>query len=74
MNNLKIVSRIAGILSFISMALGIGVVTYYVEDIHIRGLSVFILTLTGIFVIRTVKLIHTKEIKSDKNEVYSPSK
>lgn len=57
MNNLKVVSTVALILSVISMIWGIGVVSYYVDNLFIRGLSIFILITSSIFVSRTVKFI-----------------
>lgn len=62
MNNLKIVSILALVLSVISMILGIDVVCYYVDDPVIRGLSIFILIMSSTFVSRTVALI-SREIK-----------
>lgn len=43
MKNLKIISTLALILSFISMIWGIGVVCYYVDDLRIRAISVALL-------------------------------
>lgn len=62
MNNLKTVSIIALILSIITMIGGIGIVTYYVNNLAIRGISVFILIMTGTMVSRTVSFLF-KEIK-----------
>ena len=62
MNNLKIVSILALILSVISMILGIDVVCYYVDDLVIRGVSIFIMSMSSTFVSRTVVLI-PKEVK-----------
>ena len=64
MSNLKVVSTIALILSIISMIWGIGVVCYYVDNLFIRGLSVFILIMSCTFVSRTVKLISIEKDKS----------
>ena len=60
MDNLKVVSTLALILSVISMIWGIGVVCYYVDNLFIRGLSVFILIMSSVFVSRTVKFISIK--------------
>ena len=62
MNDLKVVSILALILSVISMLLGIGVVCYYVDDLVIRGVSIFIMSMSSTFVSRTVVLI-PKEVK-----------
>lgn len=62
MNNLKTVSIIALMLSIITMIGGISIVTYYVNNLSIRGLSVFILIMSATMVSRTVRLI-SKEIK-----------
>lgn len=62
MNDLKVVSILALILSVISMILGIGVVCYYVDDLVIRGVSIFIMSMSSTFVSRTVVLI-PKEVK-----------
>ena len=57
MKNLKKVSIMALIGSIISMIWGIGVVTYYVDNLFIRGLSVFILIMSSVLVSNIVKLI-----------------
>ena len=62
MNNLKTVSIIALIMSVITMIGGIGIVIYYVNNLSIRVLSVFILIMSATMVSRTVSLIF-KEIK-----------
>lgn len=62
MNNLKTVSIIALIMSVITMIGGIGIVLYYVNNLSIRVLSVFILIMSATMVSRTVSLI-LKEIK-----------
>ena len=64
MNNLKVVSTIALILSIFSMIWGIGVVVYYVDNLLIRGLSIFILIMSSVFVSRTVKII---SLENNKN-------
>lgn len=62
MKNLKIISILALIVSVISMIWGIGVVCYYVDNLFIRGLSVFILIIASTFVSNTVRLVF-KEAK-----------
>lgn len=62
MNNLKTVSIIALIMSVITMIGGIGIVIYYINNLPIRGLSIFILIMSATMVSRTVSLI-LKEIK-----------
>lgn len=62
MNNLKTVSIIALIMSVITMIGGIGIVIYYINNLAIRGLSIFILIMSATMVSRTVSLI-LKEIK-----------
>ncbi|MBM6821012.1 hypothetical protein H6A19_17040 [Clostridium saudiense] len=62
MNNLKTVSIIALIMSVITMIGGIGIVIYYVNNLPIRGLSIFILIMSATMISRTVSLIF-KEIK-----------
>ena len=62
MNNLKTVSIIALIMSVITMIGGIGIVIYYVNNLPIIGLSIFILIMSATMVSRTVSLIF-KEIK-----------
>lgn len=62
MNNLKTVSIIALIMSVITMIGGIGILIYYVNNLSIRVLSVFILIMSATMVSRTVSLI-LKEIK-----------
>ena len=62
MKNLKIISILALIVSVISMIWGIGVVCYYVDNLFIRGLSVFILIMASTFVSNTVRLVF-KEAK-----------
>jgi len=62
MKNFKKVSIISLIGSIVSMIWGIGVVTYYVDNLFIRGLSVFILIMSSVLVTNTVKLV-LKETK-----------
>lgn len=57
MKRLKIISIVALILSTISMIWGIGVVCYYVDNLFIRGTSVFILVMSSVFVSNTVGLV-----------------
>lgn len=57
MKNLKIYSTLASIISLILMIGGIGIATYYVDNLTIRGLFVFILILLNILVANTRKLI-----------------
>ncbi|WP_099188316.1 hypothetical protein [Tepidibacter mesophilus] len=62
MKNLKIISILALIVSVISMIWGIGVVTYYVDNLFVRALSVAILNISAILVSNTVRLVF-KEAK-----------
>ena len=62
MNNLKTVSIIVLIMSIITMIGGIIIVSYYVTNLYIRGVSTFILIMLATMVSRTVSLIY-KEIK-----------
>ncbi len=57
MNNLKTISFLALIMNLITMIGGVCVVTYYVDNLSIRGLSTFILIMSATLVSRTVKLI-----------------
>ncbi|HHP5303100.1 TPA: hypothetical protein ACSB7T_001971 [Clostridioides difficile] len=45
------------IISVILTIGGIGIVTYYVDNLFIRGLSVFVLIMSSSFVSTTVRLI-----------------
>lgn len=60
MNNLKTVSIIALIMSVITMIGGIGIVTYYVNNLSVRGISIFILIMSATMVSRTASLIFKK--------------
>lgn len=60
MKNLKVISILALIVSTISMIWGIGVVCYYVDNLFIRGLSVFILIMSSTLVSNTVRLVFKK--------------
>lgn len=62
MKKLKIISILSLIISTILMIVGIAVVTYYIDNLFIRGLSVFILIMSACFVSSTVSLIF-KEAK-----------
>ncbi|MBY2476081.1 hypothetical protein KWV16_04240 [Clostridioides difficile] len=62
MKKLKIISILSLIISTILMIVGIAVVAYYVDNLFIRGLSVFILIMSACFVSSTVSLIF-KEAK-----------
>lgn len=66
MNNPKIVSILALILSIISMILGIYVATYYIDHLYIRGISVFTFTMTSAFVARTTRLVCKGENNNSK--------
>jgi hypothetical protein len=57
MKKLKIVSIVTLVISMILMMGGICVVTYYVDNLFIRGLSVFVLVISSSLVSSTVKLI-----------------
>ncbi|HBG5343713.1 TPA: hypothetical protein KQG29_001071 [Clostridioides difficile] len=57
MKKLKIISIFSLIISAISTIGGIGVVTYYVDNLFIRGLSVFVLIMSSSFVSTTMRLI-----------------
>ncbi|MCC0684159.1 hypothetical protein [Clostridioides sp. ZZV14-6345] len=54
MKKLKIISIFSLIISVILTIGGIGVVTYYVDNLFIRGLSVFILIMSSSFVSTTM--------------------
>lgn len=62
MKSLKIISIITLILSMTSMIFGMGVSTYYIDNLKIRGLSVFILTTSSVFVSNLVGRIF-RELK-----------
>ncbi|CEQ21142.1 Uncharacterised protein [[Clostridium] sordellii] len=62
MKNLKVISTLALIMSLITMVGGIGIVCYYVDNLYIRGLSVFVLIMSSILVANMVKLVF-KEVK-----------
>lgn len=57
MKKLKIISIFSLIISVILTIGGIGIVTYYVDNLFIRGLSVFVLIMSSSFVSTTVRLI-----------------
>lgn len=54
MKKLKIISIFSLIISVILIIGGIGIVTYYVDNLFIRGLSVFILIMSSSFVSTTM--------------------
>lgn len=56
MKNLKVISTLALIMSLITM------VGYYVDDLFIRGISIFVLIMSAILVANMVKLVF-KEVK-----------
>ncbi|MBH7150310.1 hypothetical protein I5984_18195, partial [Clostridioides difficile] len=53
----KTISVFSLIISVILTIGGIGIVTYYVDNLFIRGLSVFVLIMSSSFVSTTVRLI-----------------
>ncbi|HHQ8634747.1 TPA: hypothetical protein ACSVO5_001616 [Clostridioides difficile] len=57
MKKLKTISVFSLIISVILTIGGIGIVTYYVDNLFIRGLSVFVLIMSSYFVSTTVRLI-----------------
>ncbi|MDX5677197.1 hypothetical protein SIK98_16595 [Clostridioides difficile] len=57
MEKLKTISVFSLIISVILTIGGIGIVTYYVDNLFIRGLSVFVLIMSSSFVPTTVRLI-----------------
>ncbi|MBH7293256.1 hypothetical protein I6A01_17025 [Clostridioides difficile] len=57
MKKLKSISIFSLIISVILTIGGIGIVTYYVDNLFIRGLSVFVLIMSSSFVSTTVRLI-----------------
>ena len=62
MKRIKIISIVALILSLISMAWGIGVLSYYIDDLRIRGISTALLVTSNLFVSNLVGLIF-RELK-----------
>jgi hypothetical protein len=62
MKRIKIISIVALILSLISMAWGIGVSSYYIDDLRIRGISTALLVTSNLFVSNLVGLIF-RELK-----------
>lgn len=62
MKRIKIISIVALILSLISMAWGIGVLSYYIDDLRIRGISTALLVTSSVFVSNLVGLIF-RELK-----------
>ncbi|HBF6020574.1 TPA: hypothetical protein KOS16_001289 [Clostridioides difficile] len=57
MKKLKTISIFSLIINVILTIGGIGIVTYYVDNLFIRGLSVFVLIMSSSFVSTTVRLI-----------------
>ncbi|HFZ6227419.1 TPA: hypothetical protein ACILPC_001234 [Clostridioides difficile] len=57
MKKLKTISVFSLIISVILTIGGIGIVTYYVDNLFIRGVSVFVLIMSSSFVSTTVRLI-----------------
>lgn len=57
MKKSKTISVFSLIISVILTIGGIGIVTYYVDNLFIRGLSVFVLIMSSSFVSTTVRLI-----------------
>ena len=57
MEKLKTISVFSLIISVILTIGGIGIVTYYVDNLFISGLSVFVLIMSSSFVSTTVRLI-----------------
>ena len=57
MEKLKTISVFSLIISVILTIGGIGIVIYYVDNLFIRGLSVFVLIMSSSFVSTTVRLI-----------------
>ncbi|HGH4590594.1 TPA: hypothetical protein ACJIV4_000123 [Clostridioides difficile] len=57
MKKLKTISVFSLIISVILTIGGIGIVTYYVDNLFIRGLSAFVLIMSSSFVSTTVRLI-----------------
>lgn len=66
MKKLKTNSIVALILSALSMIWGIGVVSSYVDDLRIRGISTFILVTSNLFVWSFVGLVF-RELKEYKS-------
>lgn len=64
MRKLRIASILSLIMNMITMFLGIGVVTYYVDNLRVRALSVALLIATGYFASNTVRQVfkNTKKI------------
>jgi len=66
MKKLKTNSIVVLILSALSMIWGIGVVSSYVDDLRIRGISTFILVTSNLFVWSFVGLVF-RELKEYKS-------
>lgn len=61
MNKLRTAGIISLIMSYIVMMGGIAIVTYYVNNLYIRGASIFILIMSATMASRTVSLISKKK-------------
>lgn len=57
MRSLKVYSVLAYITSLIVMVCGIGISTYYIDNLAIRGAAVFALILMGIFTANIRRLV-----------------
>lgn len=57
MKQLKTYSTLTSVISLVLMIGGIGIATYYVDNLTIRGLFVFILILLNILISNTRRLI-----------------
>ena len=68
MKKIKIISIIALILSASSMVWGIGVATYYFDDLRIRAISTALLITSSVFVSNLVGLIFRESKKSVSNK------
>lgn len=64
MKKIKIISIIALFLSASSMIWGIGVATYYIDDLGIRAISTALLVTSSIFVSNLAGLIFRESKKS----------
>ncbi len=60
---IKLIGIIALILSTMSMIFGIGVAGYYIDNLHIRGITVFLLVTSNVFVANLVGLIFKEQNK-----------
>ena len=60
---IKLIGIITLILSTMSMIFGIGVAGYYIDNLHIRGITVFLLVTSNVFVANLVRLIFKEQNK-----------